>query len=61
MAGLVNLPVSVRIAIGRWESLFTSVAWSPDGQSVAAGGTDGVVWVWRIESGESMLLEGHAG
>src|SRR5215469_13092069 len=54
-------PIPFRIAIGRRATQFYGAAWSPDGQFIAAGGGDGVLWVWRHDSGESRLLEGHAG
>ena len=48
---------------------FAIVAWSPDGHWIAAAGGsdlfyaggDGVVWLWRVDSGECLLLEGHSG
>ncbi|MCW5979521.1 MAG: metallophosphoesterase [Bryobacteraceae bacterium] len=54
-------PVSFRMAIARRSSSFEATAWSPDGHSVAAAGSDGVVWLWSAESGECRLLEGHTG
>jgi len=54
------------MAIGRRPSLFGIVAWSPDERCVAAAGGleglgDGAVWLWRVASGEYLLLEGHSG
>lgn len=40
---------------------FLSVAWSPDGHCLAAGATDGCVWLFDLRTGESRLLEGHEG
>ena len=57
------------MAIARRSSQFGIVAWSPDGHWIAAAGGsdlfdaggDGVVWLWRVDSGECLLLEGHSG
>jgi small GTP-binding protein len=49
------------MAIARRASAFRCVAWSPDGRSVVAAGLDGVLWLWRLEKSEPVLLEGHTG
>jgi len=39
-----------------------AVDWSPDGESLAAVGDEGVVHVWNVESGREILtLRGHTG
>ncbi|HWX46366.1 MAG TPA: NACHT domain-containing protein [Solirubrobacteraceae bacterium] len=35
--------------------LVRSVAWSPDGSSLAGAGDEGVVWVWDCATGEELL------
>jgi small GTP-binding protein len=42
------------------KSAFTSLAWSPDGQRIAAGALDGCIWIFDAHSGKQLgLLEGH--
>jgi WD40 repeat protein len=58
-----------RVAIANRRSRFANVAWSPDGRLIAAAGgsielenpaqDDGVVFVWQVNSGQPLLLEGH--
>jgi WD40 repeat protein len=61
MANRADFLAAFRMAIGRHSSRFTTVAWSPDGHWVTAAGVDGVIWLWRADSGECRLLEGHTG
>jgi WD40 repeat protein len=43
---------------GWWES----VAFSPDGATLASGSNDGTVWLWRVSDGAPLrTLEGHRG
>ena len=43
------------------EGRFSSVAFSPDGRSLAAGCVDGDVWVWNLTAGwQTCKLRGHA-
>jgi WD40 repeat protein len=60
--------VSFRVAFGRKLSQFGIVVWSPDGGWVAAAGHsdrpegrlgDGLIRLWRPDSGEALILEGH--
>jgi WD40 repeat protein len=38
----------------------TTVAWSPEGRSIAAGGRGGTVWLWDADSGNHILTyTGH--
>jgi WD40 repeat protein len=37
------------------------VSFSPDGQLLAAGGTDSIVRIWNLQSGSVQTLEGNAG
>ena len=58
--------VEIRLAIARKASPFGVVKWSPDGRSIAATGGpdikgDGIVWVWRLDGSEALLLKGHEG
>jgi serine/threonine protein kinase/WD40 repeat protein len=40
----------------------TSVAWTPDGKTLASGGTDGAIHLWKMIAGaESGLFKGHKG
>src|SRR5438046_2418954 len=54
-------PVNLHVAIGRLPTHFAKVTWSPDGRLIAAGGSDGVVWLWRTAEPQPVLLEGHDG
>lgn len=48
--------------LGRRSSEFTSVAWSPNKKRIAAGATDGLVWIWDAGNGAfQRCLEGHSG
>ena len=63
--------IAIRLATARRAPRFGIVLWSPDGQSIAAAGGrdhasfrlagDGVIWLWRLDYREPLLLEGHAG
>src|SRR3990172_4035751 len=55
-------------SIGRWKSLagasqwVVTVAFSPDGKSLASGSSGKVVILWDVKTGEQeKILEGHAG
>src|SRR4051812_38350927 len=53
-------PFQLRQALGWKQSMFNSVAWSPDGQHVAAGSGDTCIYIWNASTGElEHLLEGH--
>src|SRR5438477_602362 len=54
-------PMNLHVAIGRIRSQFEIVAWSPDGQFIAAAGNDGVGWCDRATGTQLVLLEGHSG
>ncbi len=58
--------VEIRLAIARKASPFGVVKCSTDGRSIAATGGpdikgDGIVWVWRLDGSEALLLKGHEG
>src|SRR4029434_7666714 len=53
-------PFQLRQALGWKQSRFNSIAWSPDGQRVAAGSDDTCIYIWNASTGElEHLLEGH--
>ncbi len=44
------------------EALLNSIAFAPDGKSVAAGSADGAIRVWQVDDGVlRQTLEGHSG
>ena len=50
------------LVLGRRSCQFTSVAFSPDGRWLAAGATDGLIYVWDAQTGGLLRwMEGHAG
>ncbi len=65
MSGDSLRDVEIRLAIARKASPFGVVRWSPNGKSIAAAGGeasgDGVVWVWKLDGQEPLLLKGHGG
>lgn len=57
------LPPEIKLvqALSLRFSEFQSVAWSPDGQRLAAGASDGCIWVWDLGSDHAQVIEGHQG
>jgi WD40 repeat protein len=49
----------LRAARGRWMSGVSSVAFSPDGKLVLAGGMDNVLHLFQLSDGKERKLEGH--
>ncbi|MBI1353637.1 MAG: hypothetical protein GC160_04770 [Acidobacteria bacterium] len=49
----------IRRGISWRASRFQSVAWSPDGGRLAAGGADGCIWLWDALESPPRLMEGH--
>ena len=48
--------------MGREPSSVWTIAWSPDGRTLANGSLDGTVWLWDVTTGEELaVLEGHSG
>ncbi|HEU5383576.1 MAG TPA: hypothetical protein VFV38_49880, partial [Ktedonobacteraceae bacterium] len=41
------------------QGVITALAWSPDGQMLASGGQDGMVRVWRADTGDLLHLFTH--
>ncbi|MBM4258915.1 MAG: hypothetical protein FJ147_23805 [Deltaproteobacteria bacterium] len=55
-----TFPYHLRQTLGWPASNFHSVAWSPDGQPIAAGSEDRCIRIWNITTGDlEQLLEGH--
>jgi hypothetical protein len=58
----VNFRQELYYILSKRELVRTSLAWSPDGRTLAAGCADGAVRLWDIASGrEYAPLAGHAG
>src|SRR5262245_42130680 len=56
----ISGPFQLRQSLGWPASEFGSIAWSPDGQHVAAGSADRCVRIWNTITGElEHLLEDH--
>ena len=63
--------IAIRLAIARKASEFGAAVWSPDGRSMATAAGwdhagsglagDGVIWLWRLDHRDPVLLEGHLG
>ncbi|HEU5380305.1 MAG TPA: hypothetical protein VFV38_33185 [Ktedonobacteraceae bacterium] len=41
------------------QGVITALAWSPDGQMLASGGQDGMVRVWRADTGALLFTFQH--
>lgn len=58
----VETGVEVRQIVGHTTSVTLGVAFSPDGQSIASGGTEAPIRLWNRDSGEQVrMMEGHGG
>ena len=58
---IVRPPDTLHYAFARLPTQFMSVAYSPDGKSLASGSYDNTVRVWEAATGKLLLtLEGHA-
>jgi eukaryotic-like serine/threonine-protein kinase len=61
-APLVEPATAANAALATWNegSCVSSVAFSPDGQTLASGSADALVWLWDVGSGEQRTaLESH--
>ena len=56
-----NLREAIAVLFGRNTDRVCSVVFSPDGQRIASGYTDGTVRIWDVETGKATLelLQGH--
>jgi RNA polymerase sigma factor (sigma-70 family) len=57
-----NLPKPTPETIQMWAQMSAhSLAFAPDGKTLAAGYSDGATYLWTLATGKNMVLEGHAG
>ena len=59
VAAAVFSPGFLRAATRRWRSGVASVAFSPDGKLVLAGGMDDAIHLFQLSDGKERKLEGH--